>query len=100
MKNKISRKEKADLPKGINLDIDGVLNEIKHARASMNVMLKSIEGLFGGDFGYYEASALIYQAESVFKSEADRFDRIITDLREGGAKDYNMNDPDKREVAP
>lgn len=80
------------------MDIDAVMNEVKHARASMSVTLKSIEALFGGDFGYFEANAMIFQAKNVFKSEMDRFDRIIADLRKGGANDYDMRDQDEKEV--
>jgi hypothetical protein len=52
----------------------------------MHVMVKSIEGLYGDDFGYFEAEAMMSHAENVFKAEMSSLDRIIRDLREAGAK--------------
>lgn len=71
-----------------DLDIGAIIIDVKGLRASMRVMLKSIEGYFS-DHGFdcYEAEAMINQLEQVIKLEMSAFDRIFEKLNEAGIKD-------------
>lgn len=68
-----------------DLDIDAIILETKALRASMTVMLKSIEGYFTDyNFDCYEAEAMINQLEHVIKHEMSAFDRIFDKFQEAG----------------
>jgi len=76
----------------IDMDIDAILQVVKHVRAKMRVMDASIEGYNGGDNGYFEAEAMVDISRLAFQDAEKLLDIIIADLRKGGAKDYDMND--------
>jgi hypothetical protein len=74
------------------IDIDAILNEVKHVRASLHVTEGGIEALLGDDFGYFEADAMLTHIEKNLCMDVEQLDRVIDDLRKGGATDYDMSD--------
>lgn len=84
------------LRKGIvmknELDIDYVLNEVSHVQASLSVMARSIDGVMGDDTSWLELQALIHHIGGAIDENLKGIARLMTDLREGGAKDYDYSD--------
>lgn len=80
------------MPDKINIDIDAILNAVKGVRGSMVVATRSIDGMYGGDCGFFELNAMVQHLENIFKNEMKCLTHIVDDLRKGGAKDYESSD--------